>query len=154
MLNNTSAILVIAGIILLFAINFTVQTVRTRKSPLGKIINLYREVKYNEKLVERFGYRGSKHRFRTNVWLNHKHEIEFLSADLLGLLAQTFEDIVRINETIDASVGGMQESYLTTVNVDPLKAPLQQAREQLDMWIKKNIHNPEFAPKRPRFFGR
>lgn len=153
MLNNTLSILVIAGIILLFAINFTVQTVRTRKAPLGKIINLYREVRYNEKLVNRFGYRGTKHRFRTQAWVNHKHEVDFLDDDLRVLLAQTSEDVVRINETIDDSVGQRQESYLTTVNVDPLKAPLTQARQQLDMWIKKNIHNPEYAPRRPHWYG-
>ena len=87
------------------------------------------------------------------AWLDYKLEIDFLSEELYGLLKDTFEVIRQNNEAIETATEGRGESILDSVNVDPLKAPLKRISEELDFWIKKNFSNPEYAPKRPRFFG-
>lgn len=151
--NPTIAYIIIAVIVVLLAASFTVQTIRTNRMPLGKVLKLYREVKFNEKTARHFGYKGRQNRFRTELWLLLKNDLGFLPEEILNLLTRTYDDIFKINDTLDASGEAMQESFFNTVNVDPLQQPLNEAVQRLDMWIKRNLNNPEYAPKKPRWFG-
>ncbi len=128
-----------------------VQTVRTARSAVGRVLSLFREAKHNEGLARKFGYRGRVLPFKTEAWLRHKRDVDFLPADLLEQMNTTYEEIFRLNETIAASVERHQESHLNTVNTAPVQEQLGLIKRQLDRWTVKNINNPEYAPKRPRF---
>ena len=151
MLNPMVAIVAIVILSGLIITTFIVQTARTKRAPLGRVLDLYREVKYNENVARRFGYRGKVRRFRTEAWMRHKWDVDFLAEELRTQMAQAYEDIARLNEIIDASIERHQESHLNTVNTAPVQERLRPLLSQLDMWIKTNLNNPDFAPKRPRF---
>ena len=140
-------IVVVGGLIVT---TFVVQTVRTARSPMGRVLGLFREVKHNEGLARKFGYRKVAP-FRTEAWLRHKRDVDFLPEDLLALMTAAYEELFRLNETIAASVERHQESHLNTVNTAPVQEQLGQIKRQLDLWSIKNINNPDYAPKRPRF---
>jgi hypothetical protein len=149
-----STTVAVIGIIIaggLIIATFVIQTVRTGRAPIGRALALHREVKYDENLARRFGYRGRFKPFRTEAWLRRKQDVDFLPQDLRDLMTRTYEDIARLNETIAASVEHYQESHLNTVNTDPVQEPLHTMRIELDRWIKANLNNPNFSPRRPRF---
>lgn len=141
-------IIVAAGLIIA---TFIIQTVRTGRAPIGKALTLYREVKHNESLARKFGYRGRVERFRNAIWLRLKRDLEFLPPDLTTLMASTYEDLVKLNETIDASIEHLRESHVATVNTAPVLEKLQSIRRDLDGWVKMNLTNPNYSPKRPKF---
>jgi hypothetical protein len=141
-------IVIVGGLIIT---TFIVQTVRTARSALGRVLSLFREVKHNENLARKFGYRGRVAPFRTEAWLRHKGTVDFLPEDLRQLMATTYEQLYHLNDTIAGSVEHMQESHLNTVNTAPVQEQLGQIKRQLDAWIIKNMNNPEYAPKRPKF---
>jgi hypothetical protein len=142
------AIVVAAGLIIA---TFIVLTVRTSRSPLGRVLSLYQEAKRDEALARRFGYRGRVRPFRTEVWLRHKRDVDFLPEGLRATMNATYEDLARLNEDIGASIERHQESHLNTVNTGPVQARLNDIRQQLDDWAKRNMNNPAYAPKRPKF---
>jgi hypothetical protein len=151
LINTTVAIIgiVIAGGLIIAT--FIVQTVRTARSAVGRVLALFREVKHNENLARKFGYRGRVVPFKTEAWLRQKRDVEFLPGDLLTLMTATYEELFRLNETIAGSVEHMQESHLNTVNTAPVQEQLGRIKRELDLWITRNINNPNYAPKRPRF---
>lgn len=152
-MDNPVAIIAIVAIIAFMAFNFVRQTRRLNRSKLGKVMSIYRNVRFNEKLVKNFGYKGAKARFRTDAWDTYKPEIDFLPADTTNELNDLFDRIHRINNEISMSIEGRGETALYGVNVDALKDPLFNVRKFLDHWIKVNYDNPKVAPKRPGFFG-
>ena len=150
-LNTTIAvigIIIAAGLIIA---TFIIQTVRTGRAPIGKALSLYREVKHNEGLARKFGYQGRVKPFRNEVWLRLKQDIEFLPQDLRTLMGTAYEEVARLNETIEGSIEHLQESHLSTVNTAPVQEKFQRIRRDLDGWIKMNLTNPNYAPKRPKF---
>jgi hypothetical protein len=151
LINTTVAIIGIVIASGLIVATFVVQTVRTGKAPIGRVLALFREAKFDEGLARKFGYRGRVASFRTEAWLRHKRDVDFLPEDLKALMNTTYEELARLNETIAASVEHFQESHLNTVNTAPVQEHLGIIRRQLDLWIIKNIHNPAYAPKRPKY---
>ena len=150
LLSDTVLIILIIIISGLIIARFVVQTVRTSRAPLGRVLSLYREAKFNEGLARKFGYRGRVQRFRTERWQRHKRDVDFLPEDLRNELTAAYEKLYRLNETIDAAAG-QQESHLNTVNTSPVYESLKDIRRRLDDWIKRNLTNPLYAPRRPRF---
>ena len=151
MISTTWAVIGIVVVGGLVVTTFIVQTVRTARSALGRVLALFREVKHNETLARKFGYRGRVAPFRTEAWLRHKGSVDFLGEDLRQRMTAAYEQLFRLNETIAGSVEHMQESHLNTVNTAPVQEQLGQIKRELDLWITRNVNNPEYAPKRPRF---
>ena len=151
---QTRTLLAVIGIVIaggLIITTFIVQTVRTARSPVGKALALFREVKHNEHLARKFGYRGRVTPFKMETWLRCKRDIAFLPEDLQGLLNEAYEELARLNEAIGASVERHQESHLNTVNTAPIREDLGTIRQLLDVWTARNLNNPDYAPRRPRF---
>ena len=124
----------------------------TRKSALGKVIALYREVKHNLKTARSLGYQRGMKLFRTGVWEVQKHNLTFLPEDLKTEISALYEELYRINDEIQASVEGKREHFLMSVNTDRVTGPLQSITLKLDQWLAKNADNPQYAPKRPGFW--
>lgn len=152
-MDNPWVIVLICAAIALIAINFSVQSIRMNRSRLGKVLNIYRNVRYNEKLVSKFGYRGVKAGFQTRAWDENKYDIDYLPEEIRVELDSLFEKIHKLNLEIGSIVEGRGETALTRVDADTIKQPLTDVRQRLDEWIKKNQSNPEVAPRRPGFWG-
>ena len=147
------AVIVVIAAVLLLVVRFTAIGIRMKKSALGRVMALLREVRYNVNTGKRYGYKGGLKLFRTGVWEIHKHEMDFLPEETRAGLNDLYERIYHINEQVQTSVEGKGESYLMSVNVDSLMIPLQTSAAQLEQWIKANSDNPEYAPKPANFFG-
>ena len=152
-MNSTVAIILICVLVAFIAFSFILQTRRLNRSKLGKVMDIYRNIRYNERLVNKFGYKKVSDRFRTAAWDKHKHDIDFLPGETVAELTNLFDDIHKTNEDIASTVEGRGETALYRVNVDALKVPLLSMRKYLDHWIKVNYNNPQVAPRRPGFFG-
>ncbi len=152
-MENPVAIIAICVIVAFIFFNFMRQTRRLNRSRLGKVMAVYRNVRFNEKLVKKFGYKNVNTQFRTAAWDQYKPEIDFLPADTTAELNRLFDRVHQVNNEISSSVEGRGETALYRVNVDSLEEPLMNMRKFLDHWIKVNYDNPKVAPKRPGFFG-
>ena len=153
-MNNPIAIIAICVIVAFIVFNFIRQTNRLNRSKLGKVMAIYKNVRYNERLLKKFGYKGSADaRFRTDAWDAFKPDIDFLPADRTEELNKLFDQVHRINNEIGSSIENRGETALYGVNVDTLQDPLLNTRKYLDHWIRVNYDNPKVAPKRPGFFG-
>ena len=152
-MDNPWVIVLICAAIAMIAINFSVQSIRMNRSKMGKVLNIYRNVRHNEKLLSKFGYKGMKTSFQTRAWDENKYDIGYLPEEVRADLDSLFEKIHELNLEIGSIVEGRGETALTRINADTIKQPLTNVRQRLDQWIKKNQTNPEVTPKRPGFWG-
>jgi hypothetical protein len=150
--NINSTLLIIIAMVLLLALSMAIQFFRTRKAPMGRVIGIFNNVKYNEKLSQNFRYSRSVGRFKTGAWDKYRDAIGFLPEELRAELSKVFEKIAEINGRIDAARKFKSDSYMAAVEADALIAPLASCREQLQKWIYANVNNPEYLPKRRSLF--
>ena len=146
-------IILVCAVIAIIAVIFSVQSIRMNRSRLGKVLNIYRNVRYNERQVHRFGYKGVRSNFQTRAWDENKYDLDYLPEGLRTDLGGLFEKIHEMNLALGSVIEVRGETALSRVNVDTIKEPLTDIRQRLDQWIKENQSNPEMVPKRPGFWG-
>jgi hypothetical protein len=147
---------VLIGIALfaMLALSIGLQVIRTRRAPLGRVVGILSNVKYNENLVENFSFHRSIGRMKASAWQKNKDRVDFLPQELLTLLSRLFGMVEEVNEKIDAAIRYKSDSYMAAVDISKLKAPLAESREKLQEWVYANMHNPEYLPKRRSLFRR
>jgi hypothetical protein len=148
----SSTLLFILAIVLLLAVAIGAQLVRTRRSPLGRVLSIFSNIRYAEKLCREFSYNQSVHRFRVSGWEKNKDRVRFLPEELRNDLAKLFGMLSDINLRIDKTMKFKSDAYLVTVDVKQLEGPLDSCKEQLKTWVQANMHNPEYLPKRISIF--
>jgi hypothetical protein len=142
-------VLVIIGMLVLTII---LQGWRTNRSPMGKVIKIFKDVKYNEKLTESTVAGNAGSRFRTASWDRHKESVGFLPEELLSLLGKLFAEMEEINRQIDESTKLGSRGYAGGFNSSRLQTNLADAREKLREWIQANIYNRDYLPKKIGLF--
>ena len=150
--NNNSTVLFVIAMVLLAALAVGVQFFRTRRSPLGRVLRIFSNVKYDEKFCQDFNYSRSIGKFRTGAWEKTKEKVGFLPEDLRAELGRLFGIIADVNDRIEAAIHLKSNGYLAGIDVSKLQDPLAACREQLQKWISANMHNPEYLPKRRSLF--
>lgn len=138
----------------MLGLSIGLQLLRTRRSPLGRVIGILSNVRHNENLVENFSFHREIGRMKASAWQKNKERVEFLPQELRTTLSQLFELVEEVNESIDAARKYKSDSYMAAIDISKLKAPLDESKEQLMEWIQENMHNPEYLPKRRSLFRR
>lgn len=152
MSETNSIILFGVAMFLLLVLSLAIQALRTKQSPMGKVVGIVSSLRHNIKLCDNFSYDRSIGRFKTAAWDKHKGSVGFLPEGLRAELSGVFEEIGEINERIDAARKYGSDSYMASIDVSKLKAPLAACREKLQAWVYENMHNPEYLPKKRSLF--
>lgn len=147
-----STILVIVVLVLALLLSLGLQYVRIGRSPMGKVVRICNNIKFNEKLSQELGIGGRARRFKTGAWDKNKNKIQFLPEELLVDLSAVFHDISQINDRMDTAMRLKSDSYLESLQADLLTEPISKCREQLQAWIYENMQNPEYLPKKRSIF--
>lgn len=151
---RTINIIVIVVIFLLLVLSVYIRLRRTREAPLGRVISILSNINHNVKLVDNFSFRRQAGKLKTSGWKRNKDRVDFLPQELRQTLAQAFEMSEEINERIAAARKFKSDSYMAGIDVSKLKAPLANSKQQLTEWLRENLQNPQFLPKRRRgLFG-
>ena len=153
-LGESGNIILVIVIIIMLAANFYFRKRKTESTPLGMVISIFNELNYNQQLAENFSFHRGGGKFRTGSWKRGHDKIDFLPMELRNALSKVFEMTEDFNERIGAAMKFRSDSYLAGIDVDKLKAPLAQSRQELQEWLQENMQNPEYAPpKRRGLFG-
>jgi len=146
---------IILGIVILLflVLNIFVKSRKAKKTPLGRVVDIFSELNHNEKLVENFGFTPGVKKFKTGAWLGNSDKVDFLPQELWMMLSHVFEMSEEVNERINAARKFKSTSYMAGIDVDKLKAPLARSKQQLQEWLQANMQNPEYMPKRRGLFG-
>lgn len=150
---DNSNIILIVVMLLMLVLAIYIKSRRELRTPLGRVIVIFSQVKHNVKLVENFGYHHNVGRLKTGAWNRNKDRVAFLPQDLQETLAHTFEMSDEVNQRIDAARKFKSDSYMAGIDVEKLKAPLARSQQQLQEWLQANMSNPEYLPKRRGLFG-
>jgi len=149
---NINIILIIV-IVLVLVLNIFLKGRRSMKTPLGRAVSILADINRNEKLVENFSFHHGVGKMRTSAWKRNNDKVDFLPQELLMTLAKTFEMAEEVNERIEAARKFKSDSYMAGIDVDKLKAPLAESKQQLQEWLQANMQNPEYMPKKRGLFG-
>jgi len=148
---NSTLLLVLAIVFLLVASAFA-QFYRTRRSPLGKVMHIFSDIRSAEKLCREFSYKSRAKKFRVASWYKNKDKVLFLPGDLRAELARLFGMMEDVNIKIDTAVKFKSNAYLVTIDVKNFEEPLAASRLKLRDWLQENLHNPEYLPRRKSLF--
>ena len=146
-------VVVVVLMVLLVAANMFLRFRRGENTPLGMAVSLLSAVNKNIKLVENFKFHWQSKKFKTGEWEGNKTKLHFLPQELLTTLSHTFAMVEGFNEKMDAARKYKSDSYMASVDVDKLKAPLAESKQELEEWLQVNIRNPEMHPKRRGLFS-
>ncbi len=150
--NIKSTIFLVIAMVLLLALSIGIHFLRTRRAPMGRVIGIFNNVKYNEKLSRNFRYSRNIGKFKTGAWDKHRNAVGFLPEGLRAELLKVFDKIAEINDRIDTARRFKSDSYMAAIETDGLEAPLVSCREQLQKWVYANMNNPEYMPKKRSLF--
>ena len=155
MLNDTSSIIILGvALFLMFVLSMLIQGWRTRRSPMGRVVGIAADLRYNRKLCEKIDSGGNVARFKTGNWDKNRLKVEYIPEELRADLAKLFEAINEINGTVDASTMHGSKSYMGAMNIDTLLAMILPCQEKIQEWVYENMNNPEFLPKKRGFMRR
>ena len=141
-------------IALLLVANFFFRKRKAEKTPLGKAVGIFSELRHNQKLTGTFSFHWGSKKFKTASWKRNNARIDFIPMEIRATLSKAFDMVEDVNQRIDAAKKYKSDSYMAAIDVDKLKVPLARGAEQLQIWLQENVNNPEFLPKRRRgLFG-
>ena len=149
---TATTVIFVLAIIGMLVLTMILQGWRTNRSPLGKVINIFKDVKHNEKLTGNTVAGNVDSRFRTAAWDRHKESVGFLPEELLSLLGKLFTEMGEINRQIDESTKLGSRGYAGGYNSSRLQTNLADAREKLREWIQANMNNRDYLPKKIGLF--
>jgi len=152
---NETLINILLGIliVILLIANFFVRKLKFERSPIGRVVTILDEVRKNEKLVENFRSLTKVQTFRTKRWNANRYKIDFVPGEVMKKLQKAYEACDDINRQIQASSKTAGVTYVATIDVSKVKEPVAAAQMDLREWVRENLNNPAFAPKRLSLFG-
>jgi len=148
-----STIVFIIVIVLLLVANVFLRKRKAEGTPLGKVVSIFSELRYNQKLTETFNFHWRSNKFKTSSWNRNNAKIDFVPQELLAMLSHAFEMAEDCNQRIDAAKKYRSDSYMAAIDVDKMKVPLAKCIQRLQEWLQENMQNPEYMPKRRGLFG-
>jgi hypothetical protein len=148
---NTTLLLILVVILLLAASAFA-QFYRTRRSPLGRVLYIFSNIRNAAKLCHEFSYKSSVKKFGVAGWEKNKDKVDFLPEELRAELARLFGMMEDVNLKIDTAIKFKSNAYLVTIDVKNLEGPLAASSKRLRDWLQDNMHNPEYLPRRRSLF--
>jgi hypothetical protein len=154
-LNDTTSIIIL-GVLLfvMLLVSMGVQAWRTRRSPMGRVVGIASDLRYNRKLCEKISGGGPVARFKTGNWDKNRERIEFIPGEVRDELAKLYETIGEVNATIDASQMHGSKSYMGSISIDKMLEMIMPLQEQIQNWVYENMNNPEYLPKKRGFLRR
>jgi hypothetical protein len=152
--DTVSTLLIGVAMVLLFGVSIVIQMWRTRRSPMGKVVGLTSDIRYNEKLCDNYREDRGFGRFKTSAWDKHQGAVDFLPEELQKELSKVFALMSELNVSIDTARKHGSEGYVSTSDVEKLKGPLASCAKQLQEWAYANINNPDYLPRKYGIFRR
>jgi hypothetical protein len=148
-LNDTNSVIILGvALFLMLILSMVIQAWRTRRAPMGRVLGIASDLRYNRKLCEKISGGGPVARFKTANWDKHNQRIDFIPEELRDELAKLFESIEEINSTIDASRTHGSRSYMGSISIDRMLEMILPLQEQIQNWVYENMNNPEYLPKK------
>lgn len=148
-MNDTNSIIILGvALALMLILSMGIQALRTRRSPMGKVVGIASDLRHNRKLCEKIEAGAGVSRFKTANWEKGNDKVDFLPQELRADLAKLFEAIREVNGTIDASMAHGSSSYMGSIEVGKLKAMILPCQEKVQEWVMENMNNPEYLPKK------
>ena len=126
---------------------------KAEKTLLGKVVSVLSDIRYNQRVIETFGFHWRTKRLKAGGWRRNSAKIGFLPEELWISLDKIFDMVDDFNQRIDTAKKYKSDSYMAGIDVDKLKAPLDKVAGRLGEWVQANMSNPEYAPKRRGLFG-
>jgi hypothetical protein len=148
----SSTLLFVLALVVLLVVALGAQLLRTRMSAMGKVLQIFANIRYAEKVCREFSYSQSVKRFHVSGWEKNKDKVRFLPEGLRGEMTKLFGMLSDVNVKIDTAMKFKSDAYLVTIDVKKLEEPLASCREQLKVWVQENLRNPEYQPKRISIF--
>ncbi len=149
---TTTTIIFILIIFGMLGLTVFLQTWRMSRSPLGKVLGIFKDVKFNEKLNENFNAGGNAGRFRTAAWNKHKKSVGFLPEEMLLDMDKLFGEIGEINARVDEAAKLGSRGYAGNYDTGKMRTNLVDMREKLREWLQSNMYNRDYHPKKLGFF--
>ena len=146
-------LIILIPIILLIIVNIFFRKRKGEKTPLGIAVTMLADVNRNQKLAETFSFHWRSSKFKTGSWKRNRGKLDFLPLELQETLSKAFGMAEEFNQRIEDAKKYKSDSYTAGINVDKLKEPLAKSRQQLEEWLRENMGNPEYQPKRRGLFG-
>jgi hypothetical protein len=136
--NWTSYIIFIAVILILIWI---LTRTRKRTTPrLQSAINMIADINENLKILEtrRINPQSPK-KFKTGAWRAYQEKLDFIEAETLIALKETYTLINEMNEKIEIAKKSQSLATLQALPLDKLKDPLTKSKEGMMSWLRANL---------------
>ncbi len=154
MSDTVSILLIGIAMVMLFGLSIVVQMWRIRRSPMGKVVGITSDIRYNEKLCKNYREDRGFGRFKTSAWDRHQGAVDFLPEELRKELSKVFALMSELNIGIDTARKHGSEGYVSIGDIEKLKEPLASCGKLLQEWAHANINNPDYLPRKYGLFRR
>ncbi len=125
----------------------------SEKTPQDIASSLLLDVMANQKILEEFNLQKRPKKLKSGSWQRNHEKLDFLDASLRNNLSSFFKQAEDCNMMIESSKMFKSTSYLSGINVDRLKEPLNKGREGLEEWLKANLPQTGPGAGRPGCLG-
>jgi hypothetical protein len=151
--NIPANLIIIVAIFALLVLNIFIRRWRGERTPLDIAMRLLSDVNQNQKLSESFQYTLSVKKFKTDNWKRNKDKLDFLDEPLRMILDNAFSMAEGFNQDIEAAKKHKSTSYLSGVNAEKLKEPLDKSKHRLENWLQANATRQQGTTGRRGLFG-
>jgi hypothetical protein len=87
-LSSTASTLIIVGILLgIMAVVFIVQWRKTKRTPMGRVLSIQGNIRWNTRICKRFEKKGVIKKLKAEDWEEQRSNIGFLPEELYKELA-------------------------------------------------------------------
>ena len=141
------------GVLVLMVVNFIIRKKKSEGTPLGMVVTILEELRFNDKHTEDFSYHRSFGKFRTSNWNKYKVRLAFIPTNVMMTVSKAMDMCDEVNERISTAKRYGSDSYMAAIDVEKLKKPVEGAKDMLYNWLQENMDDPELQPKRRSMLG-
>lgn len=152
---SETALNILFGIVIaiMIAVNYYVRKNKSGQSPLGRVVGIYADVNKNLKMLGNSELRWEAGKLKNGQWEKNKDKIDFVPLEIRQTVARAFVMVDDVNQRIADARRHKSSSYMAGIDMAKLREPLARSGEQLEAWLRENLQNPEFQPRRRGMFG-
>ncbi len=151
LMDNIELIILLVVIIVLA---FVMRSRRGAKTRLEVALAIAKDEKYNLKLMDTTSSSWSMtKKFKTGGWRKNQTKMEFLDEETQNDIMTAFQLAEDANLRIVEAKKAKNTSYLSSISIDKIKAPMERSFSKLQEWIRDNYQTELYARRRRGLFG-
>ncbi|MFO8143814.1 MAG: hypothetical protein R6T78_03965 [Dehalococcoidales bacterium] len=129
----------IIPLIVLIVFSIFMRRRRSENTPQDIASSLLNDINADQGIIERFGTQTKPTKLKTGSWDRNNEKLGFLDEETRNSVSNFFKIAEDFNQQIESAKTYRTSSYLSNINVERIKEPMNKSKEGLQDWLKNNM---------------